>query len=80
MTTKEVYVAYDGKEFDNPSNCKKYERYSLKASAGDAFKSIKTLVANSAIANQNCTECPFCNVALICLTNFRLVSGMLKGF
>ena len=60
MTTK--YIAYDGKEFGNPSNCKKYERYSLKASAGDAFKSIKTLVANSAIANQNCTECPFCNV------------------
>ena len=27
MTTK--YIAYDGKEFDNPSNCKKYERYSL---------------------------------------------------
>nr|DAV02248.1 MAG TPA: hypothetical protein [Caudoviricetes sp.] len=39
MTTK--YIAYDGKEFDNPSNCKKYERYSLKANAGDAFKSIK---------------------------------------
>lgn len=25
------------------------------------FKAIKILVANSAIANQNCTECPFCN-------------------
>lgn len=43
MTTK--YIAYDGKEFDNPSNCKKYERYSLKANAGSAFESIKTLVA-----------------------------------
>lgn len=28
MTTK--YIAYDGKEFDNPSNCKKYERYSQR--------------------------------------------------
>lgn len=59
MTTK--YVSYDDKEFDNPSDCENYEKYSLKANASSAFESIKTLVANSAIANQNCIECPFCN-------------------
>lgn len=57
MTTK--YVAYDGKEFNNPSDCKNYEKHSLKANAEDMFRAIKKLVANSAVASQNCMNCPF---------------------
>ena len=60
MTTK--YVAYDGKEFDNSADCQNYEKHSLNANADEMFKAVKTLVANSAIANQNCAECPFCDI------------------
>jgi hypothetical protein len=57
MTTKEVYVAYDGTEFYDKDRCKEHEMKLDKQQYKTLIKAIKGIVSNERI-NKECDRCP----------------------
>ena len=56
MTTKTVYVANDGKEFNDKKDCVNYEQ--SKALPKEIITAIKTL--STFCENSKCSACPLC--------------------
>lgn len=70
MTTKEVYVAYDGTEFYDEDKCREYEDELDNLQVSALIKALKVIASNKAIFSEyNCDKCP---LTLICVSCFNL--------
>lgn len=70
MTTKEVYVAYDGKEFYDKDECKGYEKVLDNLQVPNLIKALKVIASNKAIFSSNsCEECPLTSICDSCFNN-----------
>lgn len=70
MTTKEMYVAYDGKEFYDEDECRKYEDELDNLQVPDLIKALKVIASNGAIfLSDSCDECPLTSICDSCFND-----------
>lgn len=67
MTTKEVYVACDGKEFYDKDKCREYEDELDNLQVPNLIKALKVIASNKAIfLLSGCDRCPLRSICDPC--------------
>lgn len=67
MTTKEVYVAYDGTEFYDEDKCREYEDELDNLQVPNLIKALKVIASNKAIFSvSSCDRCPLTSICDSC--------------
>lgn len=71
MTTKEVYVAYDGKEFYDEDKCREYEDELNNLQFPNLIKALKVIASNRAIFSVcDCDKCPLTSICDSCFDDY----------